>query len=33
MFGLYLDIQKQLVLDELDEKEIKGRWKRFVGRW
>ncbi|KAI4259130.1 MAG: hypothetical protein L6R42_004747, partial [Xanthoria sp. 1 TBL-2021] len=33
MFGLYLDIQKQLVLDELDEKELKGRWKRFVGRW
>ncbi|KAI4281489.1 MAG: hypothetical protein L6R38_003659 [Xanthoria sp. 2 TBL-2021] len=33
MFGLYLDIQKQLVLDELDGKELKGRWKRFVGRW
>ncbi|KAL8648292.1 MAG: hypothetical protein Q9226_006058 [Calogaya cf. arnoldii] len=33
MFGLYLDIQKQLVLDEIDEKELKGRWKRFVGRW
>ncbi|KAL8779596.1 MAG: hypothetical protein Q9213_006858 [Squamulea squamosa] len=33
MFGLYLDIQKQLVLDEIDEKEVKGRWKRFVGKW
>ncbi|KAL8853480.1 MAG: hypothetical protein Q9221_001639 [Calogaya cf. arnoldii] len=33
MFGLYLDIQKQLVLDEIDEKELKGRWKRFIGRW
>ncbi|KAL8914886.1 MAG: hypothetical protein Q9171_000513 [Xanthocarpia ochracea] len=31
MFGLYLDIQKQLVLDELDEKELKGRWKRNRG--
>ncbi|KAL8704488.1 MAG: hypothetical protein Q9201_002363 [Fulgogasparrea decipioides] len=33
MFGLYLDIQKHLVLEELEEKEVKGRWKRFVGKW
>ena len=33
MFGLYLDIQKQIVLDELDEKELRGRWKSFVGKW
>ncbi|KAL8692832.1 MAG: hypothetical protein Q9218_002215 [Villophora microphyllina] len=33
MFGLYLDIQKQLVLEELEEKEVKGRWRRFIGRW
>jgi len=33
MFALYLDIQKQLVLDELDEHEVKGRWKSFVGKW
>ncbi|KAL8733054.1 MAG: hypothetical protein Q9181_003725 [Wetmoreana brouardii] len=33
MFGLYLDIQKHLVLEDLEEKEVKGRWKRFVGKW
>ncbi|OJD40449.1 rna helicase hel117 [Diplodia corticola] len=33
MFALYLDIQKQLVLEELDEEEVRGRWKSFVGKW
>ena len=33
MFGLYLDIQKQLVLEELPADETKGRWKSFVGKW
>ncbi|KAL8809631.1 MAG: hypothetical protein Q9200_003249 [Gallowayella weberi] len=33
IFGLYLEIQKNLFLDDLDEKEVKGRWKRFVDRW
>ncbi|KAF9631951.1 hypothetical protein BFW01_g2813 [Lasiodiplodia theobromae] len=33
MFALYLDIQKQLVLEELPETEVKGRWKSFVGKW
>lgn len=33
MFTLYLDIQKQLDIDELDEAEIKGRWKSFVNKW
>lgn len=33
MFALYLDIQKQLVLEELPEMEVKGRWKSFVGKW
>ena len=33
MFELYLDIQKQKVLDELAEGEVKGRWKSFVGKW
>ncbi|KAL8732850.1 MAG: hypothetical protein Q9166_002451 [cf. Caloplaca sp. 2 TL-2023] len=28
MFGLYLDIQKHLFLDDIEEKEVKGRWKR-----
>ncbi|KZF19770.1 hypothetical protein L228DRAFT_250855 [Xylona heveae TC161] len=33
LFALYLDIQKQLFLDDLAEDEVKGRWKSFVGRW
>jgi hypothetical protein len=33
MFALYLDIQKGKVLEELDETEIKGRWKSFLGKW
>ncbi|KAI9678895.1 MAG: hypothetical protein M1829_001880 [Trizodia sp. TS-e1964] len=33
MFALYLDIQKQLTLEELDPDEARGRWKSFVGRW
>lgn len=33
LFASYLDIQKQLEIDELDESEVKGRWKSFVGKW
>jgi hypothetical protein len=33
MFALYLDIQKGKILDELDEVEVKGRWKSFIGKW
>ena len=33
LFGLYLDIQKHLVLEELPEEEVKGRWKSFLGKW
>ena len=33
MFALYLDIQKQLVLEDLPVDEVKGRWKSFVGKW
>lgn len=33
LFGLYLDIQKGLVMEELGREEIKGRWKGWVGRW
>ncbi|KAH0287402.1 hypothetical protein M436DRAFT_85785 [Aureobasidium namibiae CBS 147.97] len=33
LFALYLDIQKQIDIDELDETEIKGRWKSFLGKW
>ncbi|KAI9882673.1 MAG: kinetochore-associated Ndc80 complex subunit ndc80 [Watsoniomyces obsoletus] len=30
---MYLDIQKQLNFEELSEKEVKGRWKSFIGKW
>lgn len=33
MFALYLDIQKHLVLDDLSEAEMKGRWKSFISKW
>lgn len=33
MFALYLDIQKQIDIDTLDETEVKGRWKSFVSKW
>ena len=33
MFELYLDIQKQKVLEELPNDEIQGRWKSFIGKW
>lgn len=33
MFGLYLEIQKQLVLEELSDDQVRGRWKSFVGKW
>lgn len=33
LFGMYLDIQKGIELEDLDERESKGRWKSFVGKW
>ncbi|KAL8744429.1 MAG: hypothetical protein Q9190_003319 [Brigantiaea leucoxantha] len=33
MFRLYLDIQKHMILEELSEKVIRGRWKSFVRKW
>lgn len=33
MFALYLDIQKGKVLNELDDHEVRGRWKSFLGKW
>ncbi|KAI4128813.1 MAG: hypothetical protein LQ347_004026 [Umbilicaria vellea] len=33
MFALYLDVQKQLILEDLPEDEVKGRWKSFIGKW
>ncbi|KAI1003205.1 hypothetical protein K3495_g4999 [Podosphaera aphanis] len=33
MFSLYLEIQKSKVLEDLDEIEVRGRWKSFIGKW
>ncbi|KAF2871975.1 hypothetical protein BDV95DRAFT_606545 [Massariosphaeria phaeospora] len=33
LFQSYLDIQKQINLDELGEREVRGRWKSFTSRW
>ena len=33
LFGYYLSVQKQLELNDIDEREVKGRWKSFVGKW
>ncbi|KAF3937977.1 hypothetical protein ABW19_dt0205004 [Dactylella cylindrospora] len=33
MFAKYLDIQKSVDVMSLDEREMKSRFKRFVGRW
>jgi hypothetical protein len=33
LFQSYLDIQKNIQLDDLDEREAKGRWKSFISRW
>lgn len=33
LFGLYLDVQKRLDIDGLEEDERRGRWKSFVGKW
>jgi hypothetical protein len=33
LFALYLSVQKQREISELDEREVKGRWKSFVKKW
>ncbi|KAJ5294007.1 hypothetical protein N7508_008828 [Penicillium antarcticum] len=33
MFGMYLDIQKGKFIEDMDEEEVKGRWKSFVQKW
>ncbi|XWW98692.1 hypothetical protein V2A60_006694 [Cordyceps javanica] len=29
----YLDLQKQKYIDDMDDREVRGRWKSFVGKW
>jgi hypothetical protein len=33
LFALYLDVQKNLVIEDLRKEEVKGRWKSFIGKW
>lgn len=33
LFAEYLQLQKRLVLSELSDSEVKGRWKSFIGKW
>ena len=33
LLARYLDIQKGKDIHELDEREVRGRWKSFVGKW
>lgn len=33
LFGYFLSVQKAIELEDLDERETKGRWKSFVGKW
>lgn len=33
LFAEYLDLQKGLDLDDLDDHEAKGRWKSFLNKW
>ena len=33
LFGLYLDVQKRIELADLEDQEVKGRWKSFVNKW
>lgn len=33
MFAMYLDIQKGLLIEDLKDEEVKGRWKSFIRKW
>jgi len=33
LFARYLDLQKQIDITELDEREVRGRWKSFINKW
>jgi peroxin-14 len=33
MFAMYLDIQKGIIMEEISEEEVKGRWKSFIRKW
>ncbi|OHF00216.1 hypothetical protein CORC01_04405 [Colletotrichum orchidophilum] len=33
LLAYYLDLQKQKDICEMDDREVRGRWKSFVGKW
>jgi hypothetical protein len=33
LFALYLDVQKRIDIEDIDDREVKGRWKSFVKKW
>ncbi|KAM3421169.1 hypothetical protein BST61_g1580 [Cercospora zeina] len=33
LFARYLDVQKQIDIEDLSETEVRGRWKSFLGKW
>ena len=33
LFAMYLDVQKQILIEDLDEHELRGRWKSFINKW
>ncbi|KAK6956820.1 hypothetical protein Daesc_002101 [Daldinia eschscholtzii] len=33
LFAQYLEVQKRKDITALDEREVKGRWKSFIGKW
>ncbi|KAK2012226.1 hypothetical protein LZ32DRAFT_310887 [Colletotrichum eremochloae] len=33
LLAYYLDLQKQKDIRDMDEREVRGRWKSFVGKW
>ncbi|KAK0617125.1 hypothetical protein B0T14DRAFT_589576 [Immersiella caudata] len=33
LFAHYLDLQKGLGIEDLDDVEVRGRWKSFLGKW
>ncbi|KAG6067813.1 hypothetical protein E4U32_002756 [Claviceps aff. humidiphila group G2b] len=33
LFAYYLDVQKQKELATMEEREVRGRWKSFAGKW
>lgn len=30
---MYLDIQKGILIEDLKDEEVKGRWKSFIRKW